>query len=237
MSAGAPVRPVDAAGLILLRGRRDAPEILLGRRHAKTAFLPDIYVVPGGRVDPEDNLPCGFRERLHPLVDKALRTGNERRPPIAFLRAALRELHEETGLILGGHGSGKPGAAAVWQAYAQAGSAPDFGAFDFLLRAITPAGSRRRYNTRFFLGDGGDAVGVLRGNGELLDLGWRQVAELNRLNIVDVTWALIRLALARWRDRVPVGGEPPKLLVYRNNSMILRAMAKPSRRSAASRRA
>ena len=110
MTAGGVVRPVDAAGLILLRGRRDAPEILLGRRHSKTAFLPDIYVVPGGRVDPCDHLPSGFRERLHPAVAKAL--GNGRRPPVAFLRAALRELHEETGLILAGGGRGKPGQAS-----------------------------------------------------------------------------------------------------------------------------
>jgi 8-oxo-dGTP pyrophosphatase MutT (NUDIX family) len=236
MSAAKPVRPVDAAGLILLRGRRDAPEILLGRRHAKTAFLPDIYVVPGGRVDPEDHLPSGFRERLHPVVAKALRIGNERRPPIAFLRAALRELHEETGLVLGGRGGGKS-AAAVWRAYAEAGVAPDFGAFDFVLRAITPAGSRRRYNTRFFLGDGGDASGALSGNGELLDLGWRKVAELDRLTIVDVTWALIRLALARWRDRVPVGIEQPKLLLYRSNSMVLRPMAELRRQPQGRRRA
>ena len=147
-AAGRVVRPVDAAGLILLRGKRDAPEILLGRRHSKTAFLPNIHVVPGGRVDPCDHLPSGFRERLHPAVAKAL--GNGRRPPVAFLRAALRELHEETGLVLAGGGSGKPGAAAVWQAYGQAGSAPDFGAFDLVLRAITPGGSHRRYNTRFF---------------------------------------------------------------------------------------
>lgn len=225
MKPEAPVRPVDAAGLILLRGKREAPEILLGRRHAKTAFLPDIYVVPGGRVDPEDHLPSGFRERLHPAVAAALQAGCRRRPPIAFLRAALRELHEETGLILGGQGSGKPRAAAVWQAYAQAGSAPDFGACDFLLRAITPVGSRRRYNTRFFLGDGGNAIGEVRGNGELLDLRWWKIKELERLNIVDVTWTLIGLALARWRDRTPVGQEPPKLLIYRNNSLVLRPLA------------
>jgi len=231
MTAGSPVRPVDAAGLILLRGRRDRPEILLGRRHAKTAFLPDIYVVPGGRVDAEDHLPSGFRERLHPAVSEGLRAGNGRRPPVAFLRAALRELHEETGLILGARGGGKPGMASVWGAYAAAGIAPDFGTFDFVLRAITPVGSRRRYNTRFFLADGNRAVGALRGNGELLDLGWRKAAELDRLNIVDVTWALIRLALERWRTRVPVGAQPPKLLVYRNNSLVLCPLGEPRRRS------
>lgn len=230
MKPGTPVRPVDAAGLILLRGTRDAPEILLGRRHAKTAFLPDIYVVPGGRVDPEDHLPSGFRERPHPAVEQALRIGNGRRPPIVFLRAALRELHEETGLVLAGSGSGKPRAAPVWQAYGQAGCAPDFGGFDFLLRAITPVESRRRYNTRFFLGDGGKAIGDLRGNGELLDLRWRSLRELDSLNIVDVTWALIRLALARWRDRASPGG-PAKLLIYRNNSLVLRPLEPAGRRA------
>jgi 8-oxo-dGTP pyrophosphatase MutT (NUDIX family) len=228
-----PVRPVDAAGLILLRGRQDSPEILLGRRHAKAGFLPDVYVVPGGRVDPEDHLPSGFREQLHPLVAEALRTGDGRRPPIAFLRAALRELHEETGLIIGKRGLGQGGSAVVWQAYAQARIVPDFGAFDFLLRAITPVASRRRYNTRFFLGNGGDAIGDLHGDGELLDLCWRKVSDLDQLNIVDVTWALIRLALARWRDRVEVGREPPKLLSYRNNLLVLRSV----REGPASRRA
>jgi 8-oxo-dGTP pyrophosphatase MutT (NUDIX family) len=211
-----------------LRGRRDAPEILLGRRHSKTAFLPDIYVVPGGRVDPCDHLPSGFRERLHPAVAMAL--GSGRRPPVAFLRAALRELHEETGLVLAGAGAGTPGDAAVWQAYGHVGCAPDFGALDFVLRAITPVGSPRRYNTRFFLGDGEAAIGELRGDGELLDLRWRKLAELDRLNIVDVTWALIRLALARWQTRAPVGGEPAKLLVYRNASLILRMPARPRQR-------
>ena len=226
MTDGRIVRPVDAAGLILLRGPRSAPEILLGRRHAKTAFLPDIYVVPGGRVDAEDHLPSGFRERLHPVVDKALSVSSPRRPAVAFLRAALRELHEETGLLLGRREASRGSARAVWRAYAEAGIAPDFGGFDFLMRAITPVESRRRYNTRFFLGDGGTAIGDLRGDGELLDLGWRKVAELERLNIVDVTWALIRIALERWRDRIPPGIEPPKLLSYINNSLVLRPLRK-----------
>lgn len=239
MNAAATARPVDAAGLVLLRGRRDAPEILLGRRHAKTAFLPDIYVVPGGRVDPEDHLPSGFQEQLHPVVAKALRSGNCRRPPIAFMRAALREMHEETGLLVGSRNAGRPSApaASVWRAYAQAGIAPDFGGLDFVLRAITPTGSHRRYNTRFFLCDGSEAAGDLRGNGELLDLRWWHASTLERLNIVDVTWALIRLALGRWRDRVPVGSEQPKLLLYRSNSLVLRSLAQPRLRSRAASRA
>ena len=96
-------------------------------------------------------------------------------------------MHEETGLIVGRRGRGTSGAGTVWRAYADAGTVPDFSAFDFVLRAITPVGSRRRYNTRFFLGDGSGATGDLRGNGELLDLRWRAVKELDSLNIVDTS--------------------------------------------------
>jgi 8-oxo-dGTP pyrophosphatase MutT (NUDIX family) len=57
------VKPVDAAGLVLIRaGSKGEPEILLGRRHRKAGFLPDIYVVPGGRVDTADHAPSGFAE-------------------------------------------------------------------------------------------------------------------------------------------------------------------------------
>ncbi len=226
MLKNAPVRPVDAAGLILLRGSRDAPEILLGRRPAKTTFLPDIYVVPGGRVDAEDELPSGFAETMHPAVAGDLMLGAGRRPPIAFLRAALRETHEETGLLVG-----RPAATPAqevgpgfWNAYGRAGWQPDFAGLDFVLRAITPRESRRRYNTRFFLADGANVRGDLTGNGELLDLGWRPVGDLDRLNIVDVTWELIKAALHRWREQTPTGTERAKLLIYRNNTLNLRAL-------------
>lgn len=217
------VKPVDAAGLILLRGRRDTPEILLGRRHAKTAFLPDIYVVPGGRVDRVDHLPTGFHERPHPAVAKALSVGAAR-PPLAFLRAALRETHEETGLLIAGGAAARTAApsADVWRAYAAVGAAPAFDGLDYVLRAITPAGSHRRYNTRFFLADGNRAEGTLTSNGELLDLRWWPAAALTRLNIVDVTWALIRIAMQRWQDRIAPGAQRPKLLTYNRNSLVLK---------------
>ena len=96
---------------------------------------------------------------------------------------------------------------------------------DFLLRAITPVGSRRRYNTRFFLADGTDAAGELRGDGELLDLHWWKASALDDLKIVDVTWALIRLALARWQARGTIGSEGPKLLLYRKNCLTLRPLS------------
>ena len=218
-----PVKPVDAAGLVLIRTGRDGePEILLGRRHTKAGFLPDIYVVPGGRVDPADNLPSGFAEAIAPAVETALQSGGSRRPPLAFPRAALRETFEETGLLVGR--TGKPtgeSAAPIWQAYRGAGLAPPFGTIDFICRAITPVTSRRRYNTRFFLADGDAAQGAIRGNGELEDLGWRAASALGGLEIVDVTQYVLEEALRRWQARHPAGAVAPKLLNYRKDIMTL----------------
>ena len=49
------VRPKDAATLIIYRQRRNKLEVLMGRRHRKHKFLPQRYVFPGGRVDPQDS--------------------------------------------------------------------------------------------------------------------------------------------------------------------------------------
>ena len=218
-----PVKPADAAGLVLIRrGKSGEPEILLGRRHTKAGFLPDIYVVPGGRVDPADNAPSGFAETLAPGVEVALRSGGSRRPALAFPRAALRETFEETGLLVGA--AGRPAAESagpVWRAYRDAGLAPPFGQIDFICRAITPVTSRRRYNTRFFLADGDHVQGRIRGDGELEDLGWRPASALGGLEIVDVTQYVLEEALRRWRARQPAGAIAPKLLNYRKDIMTL----------------
>jgi 8-oxo-dGTP pyrophosphatase MutT (NUDIX family) len=224
------VKPVDAAGLVLIRqGRNGPPEVLLGRRHMRAGFLPDIYVVPGGRVDGEDNLPSGFPETPNPAVAAMLDSGGCKRPIAAFLRAALRETYEETGLLVGRAATIATTAATerqiadlpVWQAYAAANLVPDLGGLDFLLRAITPVTSHRRYNTRFFLADGGHATGTLTGDGELEDLGWRRQRDLAALNIVDVTHAVLAEAFRRWETQSAIGTTRPKLLNYKNNVMTL----------------
>ena len=212
-------RPVDAAGLVLIRHGSVGPEILLGRRHGRAGFLPDIYVVPGGRVDRSDAAASGFAEDLHPDVIAQLKAGSRGRSPLAFARAAIRETYEETGLLLtGGRGaSQKAPAGTVWQAYGLRLSRPGFEALDYVCRAITPTYSRRRYNTRFFLADGSGTTGDLAGNGELEDLRWWPVADLPRLSIVDVTEFVLAESLRRWQRRVPIGSEPARLFCYRGD--------------------
>jgi 8-oxo-dGTP pyrophosphatase MutT (NUDIX family) len=177
-------RPVDAAGLVLLRGERDDPEVLLGRRHARAGFLPDSYVFPGGRVEPGDGR--GQPLALAPPVAAGLAWAS-RRPAAAFVRAALRETTEESGLSL----------------------PPDaVGGIDFICRAITPTRSHRRYNTRFLLADGAACQGALGGDGELEDLGWHRHSAVGRLKLVDVTNFVLEEAVRRWRLGLGPGMEP-----------------------------
>lgn len=221
------VRPVDAAGLVLIREGRSGPEVLLGRRHRRVSFLPDIYVFPGGRVDQEDLKPSGFSETVPPPVAAEL-ARTTRRPPVAFLRAAMRETWEETGLMIGV--PARPPApdrlAEPWRQFAEHGLAPAFEHLSFICRAITPTASHRRYHTRFFLADGRSAVGDLGGSGELEDLQWFPVGETARLGLVDVTQVVLAEGLRRWRRSIPPGAPAP-LLSYRGQEVRVRRPGHP----------
>lgn len=94
------VTPVPAATVILLRDAAAGPETLLIERHAKSEFLPDAYVFPGGRVDEQDRelasrlggLDAGAAAALLPSVPAPLAP--------SFFVAAIRETFEEAGILL-----------------------------------------------------------------------------------------------------------------------------------------
>jgi 8-oxo-dGTP pyrophosphatase MutT (NUDIX family) len=189
------VRPVDAAGIVLLRQGERQIEVLLGRRHSRAGFLPDIYVFPGGRVEPQDaRVPT---LNMAPRVARDL-ANTGRRAPGALLHAALRELTEETGLSL-------PEAAV-----------PEI---DFVCRAITPRYSHRRFHTRFFLADGALCQGSLKGDGELEDIGWRSLDKAGRLKLVDVTTFVLNEAVARRQAGLAPGARPAPRLSYQGDTM------------------
>lgn len=203
--------------------------MLLGRRHRRAAFLPDVYVFPGGRVDSADALPSGFVEAPNPVLQGQLGLDRPGRDPLIYLRTALRETYEETGLLIGDPGGAQPAASAppagsVWAAFAEAGLAPAFARLDYVCRAITPTSSHRRYNTRFFLARDPVIAGTIQGDGELDDLGWRTLREIERLAIVDVTAFVLEEALRLWRAPGPPAALPP-LASYRNEVFRIRRRA------------
>ena len=177
--------------------------------------MPGVYVVPGGSLEARDWRPSGLAERF-PCPLPGVDTATARRLP-ALIRAALRELREETGLWLadgtapGGAGNAR---TAVWRGYVRAGLHPAFAAPRLILRAVTPAAWPIRFDTRFFSAPGDLARGHFAGDGELEDLGWVSFDRLGALPLAAVTRRVLAEALVRWqapiaRRRHPAWLHPP----------------------------
>ena len=209
------VRPRDAASLILLRGEGRDLELLAGRRPGHVKFMPGVYVFPGGAIDREDNHPWRVEE------------GGEHLPPrlLRCARAALRETWEEVGVLVGRAGPGNLAAPAasgltpVEAAYAERGIRAAIGALTYVGRAITPTPVFRRFNTRFFVADGGDVFGEPVSTEELEDVGWHPIGRRPLAPFRDVTQFMLARAIEVRAGTAPA--EAPLLCTVRNKRRVL----------------
>ncbi|QXC51648.1 NUDIX hydrolase [Agrobacterium salinitolerans] len=171
-----PMRPRDAASIILFDRSGSQLRVLMGRRSSAHVFMPGAYVFPGGKRDPRDHaLP--FSSDLHPAVLHSLTASAARRLSAAGARAlalaAARELFEETGVDLGLNTRG-----------------PDLSRFRYVARAITPPGNVRRYDTRFFCCYADELhldISLTRDSDELSDVQWLDMTDLSSLNMPKIT--------------------------------------------------
>ena len=93
--------PKDAASLVLLDRSGSAPLALLGKRGKAHAFMPELYVFPGGRRDPSDNRTPLARPLRDEVADKLLVRTKTRFQTYAargLAVAAAREMQEEAHL-------------------------------------------------------------------------------------------------------------------------------------------
>ncbi len=197
-----PATPRDAATLILYRQTPDGPRILMGCRSEGHDFMPNKYVFPGGRVDDEDALVPSLTE-LADVEDSTVKIGTNR-VSRAFPLTAIREMFEETGLIVGRSASGFTDIPAAWTDYFGQNAAPCLANFRFLGRAITPPMRHKRFDARFFMADAGDALIDDRppiDGRELADLRWFTLAEVAQLDLPNVTRFVIAEVEARLVDR------------------------------------
>jgi 8-oxo-dGTP pyrophosphatase MutT (NUDIX family) len=100
MKSSCAVRP--ASTLMLAREERGTVEVYMLRRSSRSAFLPEMFVFPGGAVDPQDE------EIAHTLLLREKEPTFEGREPSdpAFEVAALREAFEESGMLLAARADG-----------------------------------------------------------------------------------------------------------------------------------
>lgn len=210
-----PLRPRDAATLILLDRTRDSPRVLLGRRHRKHAFMPGKFVFPGGRTDPHDaRIPVV--EGLHPkeeakLIGTGYRASAARARAIAM--SAVRETYEEAGLLIGRRAPFET-SNAEWSAFAEHGVHPSLSMLRMVARAITPPGRVRRFDTRFIAAWRDDVAVTLPDGGptnELEELVWLTIPEAIEADIPSITKTVLgdlRNRLADDPDLAPGGPVP-----------------------------
>ena len=208
-----PIR--DAATVVLIRDPAGAPSVLMGQRGSKAAFMPNKFVFPGGAVDPSDaQLPLAAG--LPGVCAARLAEASTGPSPNALAAAAIRELWEETGLILG-----RPDpwddAPEGWEDFASTAHRPDASGLSFVFRAITPPGRPRRFDARFFLIEAGHVSGDLddfsRASDELSHLQWVPLADARSFDLPFIT----EIVLAEISRRLPRTDAPETVPFFRND--------------------
>jgi 8-oxo-dGTP pyrophosphatase MutT (NUDIX family) len=176
-----PVRP--ASTVLALRKITGGFEVLMVRRARGAEFMGDAFVFPGGAVDAADE---------GRLAASAVSWSGDPEE-FAWRAAALRELAEEAGLAL----TTPPVAVAgkdedVYRSVLAAGARFDADRLEYLSNWVTPAGSPRRYDTRFYVTEvSGDPA-----------------AQADAIEVFDETWvrpaaALDHAAAGRWNVPFP----------------------------------
>ncbi len=128
---------IPAATVLVVRDGDDGVEALMLRRDRDLSFAGGTWVFPGGRIDPEDHPPDGLDLEA------------------AALRAAVREAHEESGLVL------DPLLLRRWSHW------------------TPPPESPRRFTTAFFVAAvPADAGEIVVDDGEIREFQWRRPAEM-----------------------------------------------------------
>jgi 8-oxo-dGTP pyrophosphatase MutT (NUDIX family) len=173
----APAAPRPAASVLLVRpappGAPEPLEVYMIRRQKGMKFLGGFYAFPGGKVDAADAAPevLARCHGLTPAAAEAIFPGGDR-PALAYWVTAVRELLEESGLLLACGADGQPiearepgvrtalercrealmtGEAPFADLLAREGWTCDLRPLRYLSHFITPRSSPIRFSARFFL--------------------------------------------------------------------------------------
>jgi len=214
----------NAATVIALRDRHKNPHVLMGQRGSKAAFMPSKFVFPGGAVDAGDAY-IPLARPLPALCAQRLTEDCRGDLAHALAAAAIRELWEETGLLLGTPGAWSGEVPHDWENFAARGYLPTAHALQFVFRAITPPGRPRRFDARFFLVDADelatDPDDFSAASEELSHLQWVPLAKAREFDLPFIT----EVVLAEVTARAAETGPPRSVPFFRNDdeeSLFLR---------------
>jgi 8-oxo-dGTP pyrophosphatase MutT (NUDIX family) len=171
-----PVEPRPAASVLLIRpGRATAIEVFMIRRARDMRFLGGYYAFPGGKVDLADRgheALARTRGLSREAAARALGDPMDEVPALAYWIAAVREVFEETGVLLARDSDDElvaasaPEVATRLEGHRRAlvrgersftqillaeGWAADLAPLRYLCHFVTPPASPIRFSARFFL--------------------------------------------------------------------------------------
>ena len=179
--------PDPAASVILLRPEGDRFQVLMVQRNSR-GFFGSLLVFPGGGVHRIDADTADYLE-----------------DDLAHRRAALRELAEETGILLTTNGPvAAPGlkddALYEWMRVQSVEAAVD--QLTMVSRWVTPDGAPRRFDARFYLVGCDDVPDVVIDTEELVAHHWTDPSDaLERHARGEVEMMLPTIAHLRWLSK------------------------------------
>ena len=184
--AAVPIR--TAATVMLVRDAIDGGpgvEVFMLRRTGNASFAAGMYVFPGGKVDDADHAAelepfCRGLDDAAASSELSIESGG-----LAYWVASIRECFEEAGILLAERRDGS--ALAIGDADRHAvhdGSLSmvelcrrddlilDLSTTQYVDHWITPAGERRRFDTRFFVTHGPAGQDGLHDDKETIESSW-----------------------------------------------------------------
>jgi 8-oxo-dGTP pyrophosphatase MutT (NUDIX family) len=201
-----PDRPATArpaATVVVLRDRPGTRpgagplEVLLLRRHRRSGFVPGAWVFPGGRVDAADSAPA--------LYERIVGLDSDPTPESAFWTAALRELFEETGVLMARSGDAWSADAAsdrrleslraglmdgtrnMMDVLESLDATLDTRRVVHFAHWVTPVVEPRRYDTHFFAAALPDGRSIRTDDREMTEAAWLEPgAALRRFEAGDL---------------------------------------------------
>jgi len=196
----------NAATVLILDERPDL-HVLMLKRNARSVFVGDMWVFPGGAVDADDATPeadalVAGRSDAESSAELGLESGG-----IAYWVAVLRETFEEAGVLIARHQStgeiidfSAADVAGRFEAHRDVVNstesafipmigdeelALDGAGVHYVARWVTPLGPPRRYDTRFFVTAMPSGQIPLHDDDEAVNHEWIRAADALAANDAD----------------------------------------------------
>lgn len=172
--------PRASSTVVLVRPGAGEPEVFMVRRHEQSSF-GSAYAFPGGTVDPEDSAVHDWCRGVSATT--AARNLGVKAGGLDYYSAAIRELFEETGVLLSDPDKVAEGLDAArdalndcserWDAFVSRNELElQCDQLHYFSHWITPPNLPRRYSTRFFIAELPESQQASHCGGELTASCW-----------------------------------------------------------------